>query len=99
VFITNSEGGTGIDYPSTPAISKNGGVRVIICIEPASYGELEQFKKRTGRMESQGTVFFVLNTPPNTTGEAYVATLRDTLKIREIHFIKKLQKLMDSLYP
>ena len=50
-------------------------------------------------MESQGTVFFVFNTPPNTTGEAYMATLRDTLKGKEINFINKLQKKMDNLYP
>ena len=50
-------------------------------------------------MESQGTVFFVFNTPPNTTGEAYMATMRDTLKGKEINFINKLQKLIDSLHP
>jgi hypothetical protein len=43
-------------------------------------------------MEQQGTVFFVLNAPPNTPGETYMTTLRDILKIREIHSIKNLQK-------
>ncbi len=40
VFITNSEGGTGTDFLSSPRIEENGGVRVVICTKPKSYGEL-----------------------------------------------------------
>lgn len=53
-YIINRQTGTGTDFPTHPVIEDNGGVRVIICLEPTSYGELCQFRRRTGRMSNKG---------------------------------------------
>jgi hypothetical protein len=39
-YIINRASGTGTDFLSHPAIEERGGVRVIICLKPHSFGEL-----------------------------------------------------------
>jgi hypothetical protein len=58
-YITNRQGGTGTDFPTHPAIEERGGVRVIICMQPSTWGELCQFRRRTGRMTNKGIVHYV----------------------------------------
>jgi hypothetical protein len=39
-YLINEQQGSGTDFPSHPDIEMNGGVRVIISVEPTSYAEL-----------------------------------------------------------
>jgi hypothetical protein len=65
-------------------------VRVVICREPETFGELEQFKKRTGRMEGNGLVFIVLRAPIDTPAGTFMKSLTKTLKRNEINAMNKL---------
>ena len=38
-YLINEKQGTGTDFPTHPDIESNGGVKVIVTIEPASYNE------------------------------------------------------------
>lgn len=60
-YLINEQQGTGTDFLSHPDIERNGGVKVIVAVEPKSYAELCQFQRRTARLNNKGKVFYILN--------------------------------------
>lgn len=91
-YLIDEHQGTGTDFPSHPDIEMNGGVRVIIAVQPASYTELCQFQRRTARLNNKGKVFYVVDRSQTKFRGAtrdYLTSITELLKAKADLDVKK----------
>ena len=87
----------------------NGGVRVVIAIQPSSYAELCQFQRRTARLNNKGIIFYAISRSQAKFAGAvkdYLSSISKTLKIqadienkkalREINKVLKEDEVMSD---